>query len=108
MNESSPLPNVDGVLRAYFRAEMPDPWPQMRLPGVPLPQLSAWRGARLRFALAASVGLFLTGYLALAGLFPRDTAPQVIELQGPIIGKGLQRQKQPFLSPSKRSLPIED
>jgi hypothetical protein len=66
---------VDRLLRDYFRAEMPEPWPALRPPEVKAsrPTLagprrgSAWRR---RLVLAASVGFLLVGYLVLAQAFP--------------------------------------
>jgi hypothetical protein len=51
----------DGLLRAFFRAELPDPWPHFRK--------RSWTAARSRLALAATVGLLLLGTLLLSGQF---------------------------------------
>ncbi len=87
MNETTPLPppDIDRMLRAYFRSEMPDPWPRLLL--AEPARLSWWRRYGARLAVAASVALLLTGYLALAGHFPREAVPsQAIDLNGPNIG----------------------
>jgi hypothetical protein len=65
----TPIKNVDGLLKAYYEREMPNPWPEFRIPA-PL-RLSGWPNLT-RWAVAASVGLLLAGYLALAGFFPRE------------------------------------
>jgi hypothetical protein len=68
-----PPEDVDGLLRRFFRSEMPEPWPEA--PTVPTaaprkrPQ-RVWFRLSHRFALAAAVALFLIGYLTLAGRFP--------------------------------------
>jgi hypothetical protein len=70
-----PDDRVDEMLRTFFRAEMPDPWPVLEAPELP-PQtlvLRPWWKRTGRFALAASVLLMLLGYLALASGFPRSS-----------------------------------
>jgi hypothetical protein len=92
--------DLDGLLRAFFRAEVPHPWPAVRVPDLlsPFPQRNgaaahlngddrrpagiAARFAprslarvRSRLALAASLALLLLGTLLLSGKFhlnPRD------------------------------------
>jgi hypothetical protein len=82
-------PDVDGLLRDFFRAEMPTTWPRLQLPApAPVASRSPWR---LRFALAASVALVLTSYLGLAGQFPRPSASRALELNGPVIGNRPER-----------------
>jgi len=92
MNEPSPLPDpssrpdVDGLLRDFFRSELPHPWPRLHLPEtrqrvVP----SWWQRSRVRIGLAASVALVLTSYLALADLFPRSAPSRAVDLRGPNI-----------------------
>ncbi len=67
-------PDLDGLLRTFFRKEMPDPWPKLDLPLGESRDLSTAvrRGWRFpaRFALAAAVTLFLGSYFFLAGWFP--------------------------------------
>ena len=88
-NPGRPGDDPDGLLRAYFRAELPDPWPEFRRPrdrsgseAVPLrarPSLkeAAANQSRTRFrsqlALAASVGLLLLGTVVLSGQFHSRT-----------------------------------
>jgi hypothetical protein len=70
---------MDDLLRGYFRAEMPDPWPTMtapeptlRAPSRPLlPARQRWFRIGARLALAASIGFILVAYLALARNFPQ-------------------------------------
>jgi hypothetical protein len=71
--------NIDDTLRDFYRSEMPDPWPTMRAPArtLPMPKRSSrpvWLRSLSRLAVAASIALLLIGYLALASLFPRDSA----------------------------------
>jgi hypothetical protein len=89
-----PADDVDGLLRAFFRAEMPRPWPELRLPGASAsgngvavldgpstkPGLRSggsfprpWATVRSRLALAASVALLMGASLFLAGHFHSNT-----------------------------------
>jgi len=62
---------LEDVLQAFFRAEMPEPWPAFTPPApaaaVPVRRRSL---SRSRLTLAASVVLLLGGSLSLAHLFP--------------------------------------
>jgi len=75
--------DLDGLLRAFFRAEMPHPWPDLEAPAftsVPSARLAFWRGIkRSHLALAASVALLIGGSLLFNGKLPAV---------GNIIGKG--------------------
>jgi len=66
--------DLDGLLSAYFRAELPDPWPAAIAPApvvVPLPAVAPPRRRNAsRLALAASVALFLTGSWLVSGKLP--------------------------------------
>ena len=81
---------VDSVLSRFFRAELPHPWPecvasaQAREAPMPCRASSPWRETG-RFALAASIVLFVLGYVTLAGFFPK---PQSTPTQnsGPHMG----------------------
>src|SRR5438105_15021813 len=74
-----PEDDLDGLLRAYFQAEMPDPWPSFEAPAPrngflpprrPQPRRFAlWRS---RLALAASILLLIAGALFLFGGSPRN------------------------------------
>jgi hypothetical protein len=61
---------TDEKLGRYFKSEMPNPWPPCPTPrpsnGLPHLRITRW-------AVAASIGLLLAGYLALAGFFPRES-----------------------------------
>ena len=75
-----PDDDLDTLLRAYFRAEMPDPWPSWEAPlgqpaVVPLRPESGRRPlSRSRIALAASVALLVAGPLLLSGKFTDQPA----------------------------------
>lgn len=90
MSVVAPPPNVPGetqsrdddleaLLRSFFRAEMPDPWPSLEAPASRLPfrpvhrpeRPALWRS---RLALAASVALLVVGSLFLLG---KQQAPEV-------------------------------
>jgi hypothetical protein len=64
--------HVDGLLKSFFKKQLPDPWPEARIPqhgpGVTLGR--PWFSNLGRLALVASVALLLFGYLGLAARFP--------------------------------------
>jgi hypothetical protein len=65
--------DVDGLLHGFFRAEMPEPWPDVKPPAETLPGPSnrPWPSFllnRSRGVLAASVLLLLLGYWFVSGL----------------------------------------
>ncbi len=79
---SSSGENLDNLLRAFFQAEMPNPWPALEVPSRivltvpdreedPPPRLGGSL-FRSRFALAASIALLVAGPLLLSGVF-RDS-----------------------------------
>jgi len=70
--------DLDGLLRAYYQAKMPHPWPVCPQPPLRnvLPAVrSRWTLARSRLALAASIGLLLASLWALAGRFTASVDP---------------------------------
>jgi hypothetical protein len=77
--EGPPPDEVETLLRAYFRAEMRDPWPAPPLirPTVATPAERTPAGGfnRSRFALAASVALLVGGSLLIPGQSPSRQAP---------------------------------
>jgi hypothetical protein len=63
---------LDVLLRNFFRAEMPDPWPTLKAPveatlppARPMPR--RWTFIRSKLALAASVALLMAGSWYLSG-----------------------------------------
>jgi hypothetical protein len=92
--QGSPEP-MDNLLRGFFRAEMPEPWPTMNrpepriLPFVRPQRASRFASTRSRLALAASVGLLLVGSWFFSGTLrnnppgdpsrPNDTAGNKIK-----------------------------
>jgi hypothetical protein len=85
---SRPPEDIDGLLSAFMRSEMPHPFPALaRLPEPSL-RLAAPTPARgfhpgSRFALAATLAACLVGSLALSTLFPghapadEDSGPRI-------------------------------
>jgi hypothetical protein len=72
---------IDGLLRRFFRAEMPDAWPAAPATRVPasVPVTRPTRPLlRSRFALAASLLLLLVGHLSLSGRFA-DSLPNAAD-----------------------------
>lgn len=72
---------LDGMLRLYFQAQMPKPWPAFRQPAlVAKPNRSSsglsWRS---RLALAASVAILLVSQIWLARSFHDEHRPNVTE-----------------------------
>ncbi len=78
MNETHPqspsLERAEQTLRAFFRKEMPEPWPPANVP-------PDEKSQRLRFSwyvrlvVAASLAFLLIGYLTLASMFPPAPEP---------------------------------
>ena len=68
--------DIDGVLSDYFKSQLPPVWPNWQAPSqrgmAPRPR-HGWLMFK-RFAVAASVGVLLAAYLALAGFFPREVS----------------------------------
>src|SRR5260370_23978794 len=76
------------MLRSFFRAEVPDPWPTLKVPEAmmkPAKRRSVWLRIGPRLALAASVAFLLFGYLTLASIFPKQL-PNGVNNGGPQIG----------------------
>jgi hypothetical protein len=72
--ESGPPHDVDRLLRDFFRAEMPHPWPAADVPAMRVapPRTLPWYRSPFRLALAASVLLAATGLVTLNHVFPTD------------------------------------
>jgi hypothetical protein len=78
---------IDALLRRYYHAEMPQPWPQapevthtVRQPKPPR-KLSLVRFFRVptRLAVAAAVALLVIGYVALQTWFPEPQAASGVD-----------------------------
>ena len=75
--EGGHLPDdLDGLLRTFFRAEMPEPWPVLEPPAPAVGSSTPRRRlfARSRLALAASLALLLIGQLSLSGTWQEMTS----------------------------------
>ncbi len=72
LSPEPPQGPIDGLLRAFFHKEIPNPWPQAKvLPsGCALPASPSWTHGYSRAILVAAVALLLFGYLTVAGKFP--------------------------------------
>ena len=76
--------DVDGVLGAFFKAQMPAPWPSMKAPPGAEKTTKGWPIMRSRLALAASVGLLALGLSSLAGAFHGRIVPtESIRIESP-------------------------
>jgi len=80
--------DLDEMLFAFFRSEMPDPWPELKLPprmpsappvrlasAVPSPSRRPWFRSP-RFALAASVALLIGGYAVMSAALAPPVPPE--------------------------------
>ncbi len=74
-----PGDDLDGLLRAFLRSQMPKPWPPPRLPNTASPgerrQIGGRNLMRSRWALAASVALLLFASWLLPSRFTTDGKP---------------------------------
>jgi hypothetical protein len=103
--------DLDQLLRRFYRAEMPDPWPAPPTPAEaprPLRELPRrpFRWHQPRLALAAAVALFLIGYLWLQSAFPPSPAQVDERTPGPTIGKKDDRPKTTGRQESQPSLEV--
>jgi hypothetical protein len=82
--------DLDEALFAFFRAEMPRPWPPLKLPDAspvrpappaPAPKSRSWFRSP-RFALAASVALLIGGYAIMSAALTPPT-PDAVPAVGP-------------------------
>jgi len=92
-----PGDDLDGLLRAFFRSQMPDPWPAPPVPRsasvvTMRPASSRHPLMRSRFALAASVALLLLGSLFLPGRFTHDLKPGS-DAEGLMYGRDVERER---------------
>lgn len=83
--------DLDGLLSAFFRSELPHPWPRPEVPdeqpSLPLKVTRlgdrARPALRSRFALAASVALILAGSWLLSGGFEELATPGTRKMAPP-------------------------
>jgi hypothetical protein len=92
--------SLDDLLHAYFRAEMPQPWPNFQRTQLPARQATPWTEVSSRWALAAAVALLLGAGYFLSGSLSSPTATPF----GPL-GPG-SASKQPL--PEMPALPMND
>ncbi len=89
--------DLDGLLRAFFRAEMPHPWPELEAPAftsVPSTRLAFWRGIkRSHLALAASVALLIGGSLLFSGKLP--AVGNIFDKNGAELGRSTPEDHRP-------------
>jgi hypothetical protein len=112
--------DLDEMLFAFFRSEMPDPWPELKLPprmpsappvrlasAVPSPSRRPWFRSP-RFALAASVALLIGGYAVMSAALDPPVPPDATKIEidnGKADLKGIRRDMQP--TPPDKT-PVED
>src|SRR5262249_17271457 len=71
---------LDALLSAFYRSEMPEPWPALQAP-IATPEVSKsatrswWTRSRSHLALAASVALLIVASWWLTARTPTYTAP---------------------------------
>lgn len=101
MNEPTPVsgeptPNVDAVLRRFFRQQMPTPWPTAPAEStVTFGSLRGWTLAHSRLLVGASLIALVVGYLSVSAFFPRQQPAGLNPNQSPTIGH------RPGLNPAK-------
>ncbi len=86
---------LDEALSAFFRSEMPHPWPRLQLPARPAPASPRrpwFRSPRL--ALAASVALLIAGSAALSAALTPPQPPDKVKLDE-AGRKGIEREMRP-------------
>jgi hypothetical protein len=90
-------PEVDSLLREFFQAEMPHPWPALSVPRSARPARDTSVRSRYtgRLALAACIAVLVAGYLTLSGSFPRQQSSTGVETVSPDIGSKEPRTKTP-------------
>jgi len=79
MNEPTPVseeptPNVDRLLRSYYRREMPASWPAPpgeAVTSIASAEQSTWTLMRGRMLVGASLVALVLGYLSVSAFFPR-------------------------------------
>lgn len=73
-----PGDELDELLRRFFRSQLPQPWPALRLPASEHPRWPALGRslARSRWALAASVALLLLSSLLLPSRFTSNVSSE--------------------------------
>lgn len=91
--------DVDDLLRRFFKSEMPDPWPEVRVPATPRPILEPARPRwtvrmHRHFALAAAILFSVFGYWYLQSSFP-STVNEI----GPTFQKHLGHKERPRIEP---------
>jgi hypothetical protein len=89
-------PEMDAMLHDYFKSEMPRPWPGFKAPAETqiLKPAGFWSRNTGRLALAACIAALMAGYFALAGNFPRTSAPNdVVREVGPNSAKGFEKPR---------------
>jgi len=100
MNEPTPVsgdptPNVDVVMRRFFRQQMPAAWPAAPTEPTTLAALRSWTLVRSRVLVGASLVALVVGYLSVSAFFPRQQPAGLNPNQGVIIGH------RPGLHPTK-------
>jgi hypothetical protein len=115
---ASPPDELDGLLRRFYRAQLPQPWPapprlesEQQTTEAPrkLAVARLFRGAT-RVAVAAAVAFLVIGYLALQGWFPdpRPTSAKP-QLQRDQFARKLKiEESKPANNPDARLIVVED
>lgn len=115
---SQPSDSLDGLLRKFFRSQLPHPWPAPRgLSSISSCQRRPTVGQSLmrsRWALAASVALLLFGSFLLPNRFPQDVQSEN-GLSGPHISdrnilpeRSKRHQGKPNEAKNKSGLAVEE
>ncbi len=107
MSHLSPLStdDVDGVLRAFFKGQMPATWPSIKAPAIVATTAKGWPMMRSRLALAASVALLALGLSLLSGAFHSRSNPSVSHIA--VDGATASTENDPLQHPVQPSLKVK-
>ncbi|HBI42131.1 MAG TPA: hypothetical protein DDY78_04640 [Planctomycetales bacterium] len=102
-----PVNDVDGALRAFFKAQMPAPWPSLKAPAPPVVVATAkgWPMMRSRLALAASVAVLALGLSFLSGAFHVRANP--LEQRITVDGASASAENDPLRHPVQPPLKVK-
>jgi hypothetical protein len=105
-NAAGAADDLDGLLRQFFQAQLPDPWPKLRLSDEPPAGVrpGRWTLLRSRLALAASIALLVGGQVLLANSFRgEDMTKATRDQNGPVVGQKGTRPDAPSHRPAPRA-----
>ena len=101
--DGHPPEDLDGLLSAFFRGEVPSPWPALKAPVSPAASPTAGILPASRLALAASVAALLLGGWFVGTRLPSPPGPAgSLETGSATVPKEMRRSPQPSTPPTVR------